>query len=138
LLEESGIKVNLVGEEFGTCFADRSARKFEISVGGGLPYASEKFPIQFMYITDWTRKETPIREPLPEIDPIIDQVMATPDINERQKLVLDATRKMLDRHGPFFYLYAPYTYTARWNYVHGYENVPSQKWPWVYDMWLDK
>jgi peptide/nickel transport system substrate-binding protein len=137
-LEEAGITVNLAGEEFGTWFADRTARNFQLSVGGGLPYGTEKYPIQFMYITDWTRDSIPIREPLPDIDPEIDQVMATPDINERQKLVLDVTRKMLDRHGPFFYLYVPYSYTARWSYVHGYENVPSAKWLYVYDMWLDK
>lgn len=137
-LAEAGINVNLVGQEFGTWFADRTNRNYELMVGGGLPYGSEKYPLQFNYTTDWDRKEKPVHPPLPDIDAELDQIMATPDINERQELVLDVTRKLLDRHGPIIYLYAPYTYTARWNYVHGYENVPSAKWGFVYDMWLDK
>ena len=135
---EAGININLVGQEFGTWYADRSARTYELIVGGGLPYPSEKYPMQFNYSTDWDRKEKPVHPPLPEIDAALDEIMATPDVNARQKLVLDTTRALLDRHGPILYLYAPYTYTARWTYVHGYENVPSAKWGYVYDMWLDK
>ena len=137
-LAEAGININLVGQEFGTWYADRSARSYELIVGGGLPYGSEKYPLQFNYTTDWTRKEKPVHPPLPEIDAELDQIMATPDPNERQKLVLDVTRKLLDRHGPILYLYAPYTYTARWSYVKGYDNVPSAQWGFTYDMWLGK
>ena len=135
---EAGININLSGQEFGTWYADRSARNYELIVGGGLPYPTEKYPLQFNYTTDWTRDSIPVHPPLPEIDGLLDQVMATPDPNERQKLVLEVTRKLLDRHGPILYLYAPYTYTARWTYVRGYDNVPSGRWGYTYDMWLDK
>jgi len=135
---EAGININLVGQEFGTWYADRSARTYELIVGGGLPYPTEKYPMQFNYTTDWTREAKPVHPPLPDVDAALDQIMATPDPNERQKLVLDTTRKLLDRHGPMLYLFAPYTYSARWTYVRGYDNVPSAKWGYVYDMWLDK
>jgi peptide/nickel transport system substrate-binding protein len=137
-LTEAGIKVNVKGEEYGTWFSDRSALNFELSIGGGLPYADEHYPIQFNHTNDWNRKNKPYHPPLPELDAELDQIMATPDTAERHDLVLDVTRKYLDRHGPLLYLYVPYTYTARWSYVHGFENVPSSKWGLTYDMWLDK
>ncbi len=137
-LADIGVTINLVAQEFGTWIADRSARKYELMVGGGLPYGSEKYPLQFNHTHDWTRKEIPVHEPLPEIDAMLDQIMATPDVNERQKLVLEVTRKLLDRHGPLVYLYAPYAFTARWNYVRGYEDVPSGMTLYTYDIWLNK
>jgi len=137
-LVDIGVNINLVAQEFGTWIADRTARKYELIVGGGLPYGSEKYPLQFNHTHDWTRKEIPVHEPLPEIDAMLDQIMATPDVNERQKLVLEVTRKLLDRHGPILYLYAPYAFTARWNYVRGYEDVPSGMTLYTYDIWLNK
>jgi peptide/nickel transport system substrate-binding protein len=137
-LADAGINVTLVPQEFGTFLADRSAAKYQIMVGAGLPYPSEKYPLQFNYTTNFSRNQIPVRAPEPEIDALLDQVMATPDANERQKLVLDVTRKIIDRHGPFTYLFAPYAYTARWSYVRGYEDVPSGLTGYTYDMWLDK
>ena len=137
-LADIGVNINLVAQEFGTWIADRSARKYELIVGGGLPYGSEKYPLQFNHTRDWTRDSIPVHEPEPEIDAMLDQVMATPDVNERQKLVLEVTRKLLDRHGPILYLYAPYAFTARWNYVRGYEDVPSGMTLYTYDIWLNK
>jgi hypothetical protein len=40
--------------------------------------------------------------------------------------------------GAFIYLFAPYGYSARWNYLRGYEDVPSAMLGVTYDMWLDK
>lgn len=137
-LAEAGITVKLVPQEFGTFIADRSANAYELMVGAGLPYPSERYPMQFNHTYNFTRNQKPVRGPDPEIDAMLDQILVTPDVNERQKLVLDATRKIIDRHGPFYYLFAPYAYTARWNYVRGYENVPSTALGYTYDMWLDR
>jgi peptide/nickel transport system substrate-binding protein len=137
-LGEAGVAVKLVPQEFGTFIADRSAGAYELMVGAGLPYPSERYPMQFNHTTNFTRNQRPVRLPEPEIDALLDQILVTPDVNERQALVLEATRLIIDRHGPFYYLYAPYAYTARWNYVKGYENVPSTAAGYTYDMWLDK
>ena len=45
---------------------------------------------------------------------------------------------VLDRHGPFVSCFAPYAYTARWNYVNGYAEVEPTMVNFTYDMWLDK
>jgi peptide/nickel transport system substrate-binding protein len=137
-LGEAGINVNMIPQEIGTWRNDQASRAFQMQVGGGLPYPSEKYPLQFNHTANWTRAQPPTRQPEPEIDALLDKILETPDINERQVLVLDVTRKILDRHGTMFYLYAPYSYTLRWDYVHGYENVPSGKTLYTYDMWLDK
>ncbi|HUS81638.1 MAG TPA: ABC transporter substrate-binding protein [Dehalococcoidia bacterium] len=137
-LAEAGITVNLVPQEFGTFITDRSAGAYELMVGAGLPYPSERYPMQFNHTTNFTRNQRPVRLPEPEIDALLDQILMTPDVNERQSLVLEATRLIIDRHGPFYYLFAPYAYTARWDYVRGYEKVPSTAVGYTYDMWLDK
>ena len=137
-LADAGVTVNLIPQEFGTFINDRSANAYELMVGAGLPYPSERYPMQFNHTTNFTRNQKPVRLPEPEIDALLDQILVTPDVNERQKLVLDATRKIIARHGPFYYLFAPYAYTARWSYVHGYEDVPSTATGYTYDMWLDK
>jgi peptide/nickel transport system substrate-binding protein len=137
-MAEAGITVNLLALELGALYADLSSQNFQLLTGTGLPYPSEKYPLQFNHTKNWSRDQTPVRLPDPEIDALLDQILATLDIYERQKLVLEVTRKVLDRHGPFFYLYAPYSYTARWSYVRGYEGVPSSKVLYTYDMWLDK
>jgi peptide/nickel transport system substrate-binding protein len=137
-LAEAGITVNLKPLELGTLYADLNSQNFELLTGTGLPYPSEKYPLQFNHTKNWTREANPVRLPDPDIDALLDQILATPDAYERQKLVLEVTRKILDRHGPFFYLYAAYSYTARWSYVRGYDGVPSGKVLYTYDMWLDK
>ena len=137
-LEEIGITVKLVPMELGTFVSALSGQDFQLMIGASLPYSSEKLPMQFNHTYNFTRDQNPVRQPEPEIDSLLDQIFATPDVNERQKLVLETTRKILDRHGPFLYLFAPYRYTARWSYVRGYEDVPTQQKPFVYNMWLDK
>jgi ABC-type transport system substrate-binding protein len=119
-------------------YADLNSQNFELLTGTGLPYPSEKYPLQFNHTKNWTRESNPVRLPDPDIDALLDQILATPDAFERQKLVLEVTRKILDRHGPFLYLYAAYSYTARWSYVRGYDGVPSGKALYTYDVWLDK
>jgi ABC-type transport system substrate-binding protein len=107
-------------------------------VGGGLPYGDENLPLQFNHTLNWTRKQNPVHLPDPAIDAELDQILRTVDVGDRQKLVLDVTRKIIDRHGPFLYLYAPYAYTAIWDYVRGYENVNPAMIAYTYDIWLDK
>jgi ABC-type transport system substrate-binding protein len=135
---DAGITINIVSEELGTWVNDLFNQNFELMVGVGLPYGDEMYPLQFNHTYNWTRKANPVELPDPAVDAILEQMLVTPDIYERQKLALDVTRKILDRHGPFVYLYAPYTFTARWDYVHGYEDVPSTRVAFTYDMWLDK
>jgi peptide/nickel transport system substrate-binding protein len=135
---EAGITVNLVPQELGTWVADLMSQNFQLMVGGGLPYGDEQLPLQFNHTKNWTRKSNPVHLPDPEIDALLDQILVTVDIQERQKLVLEATRKIIDRHGPFLYLYAPYSYTARWGYVRGYEDVVPAMVAYTYNMWLDK
>ena len=135
---EAGITINIVTQELGSWISDLSANNFELMVGTGLPYPDENLPLQFNHTNNFSRKANPVRLPEPEIDAILDKILVTPDINERQKLVLDVTRKIVNRHGPFLYLYAPYSYTARWDYVKGYENVPTTMVNYTYDIWLDK
>jgi peptide/nickel transport system substrate-binding protein len=135
---EAGITINIVSEDIGTWVNDLFTQNFELMVGVGLPYADEMLPLQFNHTYNWTRKANPVELPDPVVDAILDKMLVTPDINERQKLALDVTRKILDRHGPFLYLYAPYSYTARWNYVRGYEKVHASQVAFTYNMWLDK
>jgi peptide/nickel transport system substrate-binding protein len=135
---EAGITINIVSEELGTWVNDLFNQTFELMVGVGLPYGDEMLPLQFNHTYNWTRKANPVKLPDPAIDAILEEMLVTPDIYERQKQALDVTRKILDRHGPFIYLYAPYVYTARWDYVRGYEDVPNSQIAFTYDMWLDK
>ena len=137
-LAEVGINVTLVPQEVGTYLADRSNVNYQLGCGGGLPYPSERYPLQFNHTYNWTREAPPIIEEDPAVDAMLDKILATPDVDERQKLVLEATRAILNRHGPFLYLFAPYAYTARWSYLKGYENVPSAMTGITYTMWLDK
>lgn len=109
---------------------------FQLAMGGGLPYPSEKYPLQFNHTADWSRTQLPRRPPDPEIDASLDKVLETPDIYERQTLVLEVTRMILDRHHNFP-LFAPYAYTCMWRHLRGYENVPSAKYLYTYYMWLD-
>ena len=135
---EAGITINIVSEELGTWITDLFNQTFELMVGVGLPYTDESLPLQFNHTLNWTRKANPVHLPEPENDAILEKILVTPDINERQKLVLDVTRKIIDRHGPFLYLYAPYAYTARWDYVKGFEGVPPTMTNFAYDIWKDK
>ena len=135
---EAGITINIVSEELGTWISDLFSQTFELMVGVGLPYTDENLPLQFNHTLNWTRKANPVHLPEPENDAILEKILVTPDINERQKLVLDVTRKIIDRHGPFLYLYAPYAYTARWDYVKGLDGVPPTMVNNTYDVWLDK
>jgi ABC-type transport system substrate-binding protein len=137
-MAEAGITVNLAPLELGTWIAALMAHDFELMVGGGLPYGDEQLPLQFNHTHNWTRKEDPVHLPDPDIDAALDQILETVDVQERQTLVLETTRKIIDRHGPFLYLYAPYSYTARWRYVRGYEDVVPAMIAYTYDMWLDK
>jgi peptide/nickel transport system substrate-binding protein len=137
-MAEAGIKVNLASQELGTWIADLMAHNFQLMVSGGLPYGDEQLPLQFNHTNNWTRKEDPVHLPEPENDALLEQILVTVDVEERQKLVLEVTRKIIDRHGPFLYLYAPYSYTARWRYVRGYEDIVPGMVPYTYDMWLDK
>jgi peptide/nickel transport system substrate-binding protein len=135
---EAGITINLISEEFGTWIADLMGNNYELLVGGGLPYGNEHLPLQFNHTKNWTRKAEPVQPPDPEVDAILDKILVTTDISERQKLALDVTRKILARHGPFMYLYAPYSFTARWDYLRGYEDLVPDMLAYTYDMWLDK
>jgi peptide/nickel transport system substrate-binding protein len=135
---DAGITINILSEDLGTWVNDLFNQTFELMVGVGLPYGDEMLPLQFNHTYNWTRKANPVELPDPVVDAILEQMLVTPDINERQGLALDVTRKILDRHGPFIYLYAPNTFTARWDYVRGYENVPPSQVAFTYDMWLDK
>ena len=137
-MAEAGITMNLVPMELGAWVADLMSQNFELMVGGGLPYGNEHLPLQFNHTKNWTRKSNPVHLPEPEIDALLDEILVTQDIYERQKLVHEVTRKILKRHGPFLYLYSPYAFTARWNYVRGYENVEPSMIAYTYDMWLDK
>ena len=137
-MAEAGINLNIETLELGTWVNALFHQDFELMVGSGLPYADEHLPIQFNHTLNWTRKADPVQLPDPPIDAELDQVLVTVDPYERQKLVLDVTRKILDRHGPFLYLYAPYGYTARWDYLRGYEDVPAAMIAYTYGMWLDK
>jgi peptide/nickel transport system substrate-binding protein len=137
-LKDAGITIELVASELGTWVADLFNQDFELMVGAGLPYGSEYLPLQFNHTYNWTRKANPVRKPEPEIDALLDQILETVDVNRRQELALEVQRKILDRHGPFLYLYAPYSFTARWNYVKGYEDVIPDMIAYTYDMWLDK
>ena len=135
---EAGITLNLVPQELGAWVADLSSQNFQLMVGGGLPYGDEQLPLQFNHTKNWTRTANPVHLPEPENDALLDQILVTPDIQERQKLVLEVTRKIIDRHGPFLYLYAPYAYTARWRYVRGYDDIDPGMLAYTYNMWLDK
>jgi peptide/nickel transport system substrate-binding protein len=135
---EAGISLNLVPMELGAWIADLSSQNFELMVGGGLPYGDEHLPLQFNHTKNWTRTANPVHLPEPENDALLEKISVTVDVEERQKLVLDVTRKIIDRHGPFLYLYAPYSFIARWSYVRGYEGVAPGMIPYTYDMWLDK
>ena len=135
---EAGITINIVSQELGSWISDLYSANYELMVGVGLPYADESQPLQFNHTLNWTRKGIPVHLPEPENDAILEKILVTPDINERQKLVLDVTRKIIDRHGPFLYLYAPYAYTARWDYVRGFDGVPPTMVYYTYDVWLDK
>jgi len=135
---EAGITINIRSMELGTWITDLFAQNFELMVGGGLPYGDENLPLQFNHTYNWTRKQNPVRLPEPQIDAALDEILRTVDPLERQKLVLDVTRKIVDRHGPFLYLFAPYAYTARWDYVRGYEDVNPAMIAYTYNMWLDK
>jgi peptide/nickel transport system substrate-binding protein len=135
---EAGITINIVSEELGTWVSDLVSQNFELMVGVGLPYTDENLPLQFNHTLNWTRKANPVHLPEPENDAILDKILVTPDINERQKLVLEITRTIIDRHGPFLYLYAPYSYVARWDYMKGFEGVPPTMTNFAYDIWKDK
>jgi len=135
---EVGITVNLVPQELGTWIVDLSSQKFQLMVGGGLPYGDEQLPLQFNHTKNWTRDANPVHLPEPDIDALLDQILVTTDVQERQRLALETTRKIIDRHGPFLYLYAPYSYTARWRYVRGYEDIVPGMIAYTYGMWLDK
>jgi len=136
--QEAGIEIEMLPMELGTWISDLYSQKFELMVGGGLPYGDENLPLQFNHTNNWTRVQAPVRLPEPEIDALLDRLPVTPDIDKRQKLALEVTRKILDRHGPFLYLYAPYGYTAVWDHLHGYEDVNPQLLAYTYNMWLDK
>jgi ABC-type transport system substrate-binding protein len=137
-LKEAGITIDLVSQELGAWIADLSSQNFELMVGPGLPYGDENLPLQFNHTYNWTREANPVRKPEPEIDALLDRILETVDIDERQELALEVQGKILDRHGPFIYLYAPYGYTARWDYVRGYEDVIPDMIAYTYDMWLNK
>ncbi len=137
-LKEAGITINLIPMELGAWYAARSAKDFELMCRERIPYPSEQFPLQFCHTHNWTRNEDPVHLPEPEIDALLDQILVTTDIDERQQLVMETTRKILDRHGPFLYLFSPYAYTARWDYLRGYEDVEPDMVLYTYDMWLDK
>ncbi len=135
---EAGVTINIQSMELGTWVQDLFTQNFELLTGPGLPYGDENLPLQFNHTRNWTRDANPVRLPEPEIDALLDQILRTPDPAERQKLVLDVTRKIIDSHHPFLYLYAPYAYTAGWDYVHGYTDVDPAMIAYTYDMWLDK
>jgi peptide/nickel transport system substrate-binding protein len=137
-LAEAGINIKLVSMELGSWYAARSSGDYQLMCRQRIPYPSEQYPLQFCHTKNWTRNQNPVHLPEPEIDALLDQILVTVDIAERRDLVLETTRKILDRHGPFFYLFSPYDYTARWDYVRGYEDVEPGMVLYTYDMWLDK
>jgi peptide/nickel transport system substrate-binding protein len=137
-MAEAGINIKLTSMELGSWYAARSANDYQLMCRERIPYPSEQFPLQFCHTYNWTREQDPVHLPEPEIDALLDRILVTVDIEERRKLVLDVTRKILDRHGPFLYLFSPYSYTARWNHVRGYEDVDPGMVLYTYDMWLDK
>jgi ABC-type transport system substrate-binding protein len=137
-MADAGITINLVPVEIGTWYADRSSLNYELMCREQIPYPSEQYVLQFFHTKNWTRDQPPIHQPEPELDALLDKILATPDINERQKLVMQATRMVLDRHGPFVSCFAPYAYSARWDYVRGYDEVEPTAVLYSYDMWLDK
>jgi len=135
---EAGITINMVPVETATWYADRSAGNFELMCREQIPYPSEQYVLQFFHTKNWTRNQPPTHLPEPELDALLDKILETPDIDERQKLVLQVTRMVLDRHGPFVSCFAPYAFTARWDYVKGYAEVEPNMTLFTYDMWLDK
>jgi peptide/nickel transport system substrate-binding protein len=137
-MADAGITINLVPVEIGTWYADRSTLNYQLMCREQIPYPSEQYVLQFFHTKNWTRDQPPIHQEEPELDALLDKILATPDIDERQKLVVQATRMVLDRHGPFVSCFAPYAYTARWDYVRGYEEVEPTAVLYSYDMWLDK
>jgi peptide/nickel transport system substrate-binding protein len=137
-MAEAGVTINLVPVETGTWYADRGSLNYELMCREQIPYPSEQYVLQFFHTRNWTRDSAPQHLPEPELDALLDKILATPDINERQKLVFEATRMTLDRHGPFVSCFAPYAYTASWNYVKGYAEVEPTMANFTYDMWLDK
>lgn len=137
-MADAGITIKLMSMELGTWYAARASNDYELMCRERIPYPSEQFPLQFCHTRNWTRNQDPVHLPEPEIDALLDQILVTSDIDERQGLVLKVTREILDRHGPFLYLFSPYAYGARWNYVRGYEDVEPGMFYFTYDMWLDK
>ena len=135
---EAGININIRSMELGSWIADLFSQNFELMAGAGLPYGDENLPLQFNHTKNWTRKQNPVHLPDPEIDNLLDDILRAVDVAERHDLVMDVTRKIIDRHGPFLYLFAPYAWTARWDYVRGYEDVEPAMIAYTYDMWLDK
>jgi ABC-type transport system substrate-binding protein len=102
-------------------------------VGAQLPWTDERLPMQFNHTYNYTRDQEPTRPPNPEIDGLLDKILGTPDPYERQALVFDVTRKILDRQQG--YLFNGTRYGARWDYVRGYENKGFQERLLVHDMW---
>ncbi len=137
-LAEAGIDIKLISMELGAWYAARSANDYQLMCRERIPYPSEQFPLQFCHTHNWTREQDPVHLPEPEIDALLDEILVTVDIEERRELALDVTRKILDRHGPFLYLFSPYAYTARWSHVRGYEDLEPGMVLYTYDMWLDK
>jgi ABC-type transport system substrate-binding protein len=101
---EAGFNLQLVSQEFGTWVADLLGHNYELHVGGGLPYGNEHLPLQFNHTNNWTRKEAPLHLPEPETDALLDKILVTMDINERQELALQVTRRIIERHGPLLCL----------------------------------
>ena len=139
-LAEAGITVNLIPMELGTFVSALVSQDFQLMIGASIPYPDEKLPMQFNHTYNWQRdKSKPSRvQPEPELDALLEKIFETADVNERQKLVLEATRKILDRHGHLLYLFAPYRYRADWNYLRGLDGISTQQKTFYYNMWLDK
>jgi len=138
-LADAGITADLKPGELGTWLADLMSANFESTAFTHLRYLSDFIQINWHHSRGWARTDAGyLGVDDDTVDPMLDQINGTIDIEERIKLEQDAQRLILNRHGPTLVLYEPYGYWCAYNYLKGYTPTSYGLGLYKYDYWIDK
>ncbi|MDP2949996.1 MAG: ABC transporter substrate-binding protein [Chloroflexota bacterium] len=137
-----GINVDLQFMELGTWLATVAfPGNFDMGFAVQLPYDEPDRPLTFYHSLGVTGGGNTAGVLTKDIDQLIEKQRVTFDENERQKIIQDAQRLIIQQHGPHMPLFSSYMYAAFWNRVKGWwppDEAGTYANIFNWDLWLDK
>lgn len=138
-LAEAGIAVDVQTQEPGTWMANLLTGNFEALAYENLPYLSDEIQLASQHSLGTGKNQAGyLGVDDPEADAALEEIAATIDENERNKLAQDVQRRLLKRHGPTLVLYEPYGFWAAYDYMKGYTPGAYGFGLFKFDYWIDK